>query len=342
MEQKYLLLNEGEVIKWQGLWSAEKEIYAIGDVVAHAKTGYGTCAYKAIVGHVPSAATEPEVGASWETVWAVFLMGGQNGTGEGTGDVISAGKAGGQTIIGGTGAGESLILKPTSHSTKGLIDLINGMTRIKFNAHGYPMPPGTSGDGGLAVSWNWQGGSRSVDLWNTDTANTTDTSFWFRQLQAASYATLLKIMANGDLVSSGVLYGNGLSLTGLKIQANGDLVSSGVLSGNGLSLTGPVKQSILSKTADYTITDTDPDIVVIGVISAHATITLPTAADNIGRIITVIINGEPGAYNVIVDGEGAETINGAATKTNSVIYSYLRLLCNGVGWDIIGSAGTWT
>jgi len=228
------------------------------------------------------------------------------------------------------------------------------------------MPPGTSGDGGLAVSWNWQGGSRSVDLWNTDTANTTDTSFWFRQLQAASYATLLKIMANGDLVSSGVLYGNGLSLTGLKIQANGDLVSSGVLSGNGLSLTGPVKQSILSKTADYTITDTglsltgpvkqsilsktadytitdtDPDIVVIGVISAHATITLPTAADNIGRIITVIINGEPGAYNVIVDGEGAETINGAATKTNSVIYSYLRLLCNGVGWDIIGSAGTWT
>jgi len=318
MEQKYLLLNEGEVIKWQGLWSAEKEIYAIGDVVAHAKTGYGTCAYKAIVGHVPSAATEPEVGASWETVWAVFLMGGQNGTGEGTGDVISAGKAGGQTIIGGTGAGESLILKPTSHSTKGLIDLINGMTRIKFNAHGYAMPPGTSGDGGLAVSWNWQGGSRSVDLWNTDTANTTDTSFWFRQLQAASYATLLKI------------------------QANGDLVSSGVLSGNGLSLTGPVKQSILSKTADYTITDTDPDIVVIGVISAHATITLPTAADNIGRIITVIINGEPGAYNVIVDGEGAETINGAATKTNSVIYSYLRLLCNGVGWDIIGSAGTWT
>ena len=109
-----------------------------------------------------------------------------------------------------------------------------------------------------------------------------------------------------------------------------------------ISLSGPVKRSILSKTASYTITDTDPDIVVIGVISAHATITLPTAADNTGRIITVIIDGEPGAYNVVVDGEGAETINGAATKTNSVIYSYLRLLCNGVGWDIIGSGGTWT
>jgi len=288
--------------------------YAAGDRCYHDKAGYGQSVYRCKTGqgHISGATTEPEVGASWEDKWELFAEGGQDGT------VVGEGVSGGQTIIGGTGAGESLILKPTSHSTAGLIDLINGMTRIKFNADGSSMPPGASGDGGLVVSWNWSAGSRSVDLWNTDTANTTDTSFWFRQLQAASYATLLKI------------------------RANGDLVSSGVLSGNGLSLTGPVKQSILSKTADYTITDTDPDIVVIGVISAHATITLPTAADNIGRIITIIIDGEPGAYNVVVDGEGAETINGAATKTNSNRYSYLRLLCNGTGWNIIGSAGTWS
>lgn len=107
-------------------------------------------------------------------------------------------------------------------------------------------------------------------------------------------------------------------------------------------LAGPIKRSVLSKTASYAITDTDPDIVVVGAIGAHSTFTLPTAADNTGRIITIIIDGEPGSYNVIVDGEGSETINGATTKTNSVIYSYLRLLCNGVGWDIIGSGGTWS
>lgn len=117
---------------------------------------------------------------------------------------------------------------------------------------------------------------------------------------------------------------------------------AGAISCTSLTTSGPVKQSILSKTASYTITDADPDIVVVGVISAHATITLPTAADNIGRIITIIINGDPGAYNVVADGEGAETINGAATKTNSDRYSYLRLLCNGTGWNIIGSAGTWS
>lgn len=130
--------------------------------------------------------------------------------------------------------------------------------------------------------------------------------------------------------------------------ADGGTSDSMQLSSAGLDVvgritrTGPGKQSLLAKTANYTITDTDPDIVVVGALSAHATITLPTALDNSGRIITVIIDGDPGAYNVIVDGEGSETINGAATKTNSDQYSYLTLLSNGTRWNIIGSAGTWT
>lgn len=37
-----------------------------------------------------------------------------------------------------------------------------------------------------------------------------------------------------------------------------------------------------------------------------------------------------------------ETINGATTKTNSDQYSYLTVLCNGTGWNIVGSSGTWT
>ena len=132
------------------------------------------------------------------------------------------------------------------------------------------------------------------------------------------------------------------------VLADGGTSDSMQLSSAGLDVagkitrTGPGKQALLAKTANYTITDTDPDIVVVGALSAHATITLPTALDNSGRIITVIIDGDPGAYNVIVDGEGSETINGAATKTNSDQYSYLTLLSNGTRWNIIGSAGTWT
>ena len=310
MEKKYVLLNEGELIKWQGLWSAEKEIYAIGDVVAHAKTGYGTCTYKATVGHVPAAATEPEVGASWETVWEEFLMGGQNGSGAGTGDVLAAGVSGGQTILGGTGASEDLTLGSTAHATKGREKLLD--------------PAYFAEQLGDLISW--YGNQIGVGAGAYCTGIEANTLYWRSNNYFRWYLGCLSDVGTSDSMQ--------LSAAGLDLPV-------GLLTPK-ISLTGPVKQSVLSKTANYTITDTDPDIVVVGVISAHATITLPTAADNTGRIITVIIDGEPGAYNVVVDGEGAETINGAATKTNSVIYSYLRLLCNGVGWDIIGSGGTWT
>lgn len=309
MEKKYIEVNEGELIRWRGLWSVGTESYALGDVVAHAKSGYGTCTYKARVGHVPSAATEPEDGASWDTVWEEFLMGGQNGTGEGTGDVIAAGKAGGQIILGGTGAGENLTLGSTAHATKGREKLLD--------------PAYFAAQLGDLISWY----DNRIGVGSAYcTGIESDTLYWRSSKNFRWYI--------GCLADSGTSDSMQLSAAGLDLPV-------GLLTPK-IRLTGPVKQSILSKTANYTITDTDPDIVVIGVISAHATITLPTAADNIGRIITVIIDGEPGAYNVVVDGEGAETINRAATKTNSEIYSYLRLLCNGVGWDIIGSGGTWT
>lgn len=310
MEKKYIEVNEGELIRWRGLWSAETETYALGDVVAHAKPDYGTCTYKAKVGHVPSAATEPVDGASWETVWEEFLIGGQNGTGAGTGDVLADGVSGGQTILGGTGAGEKLTLGSTAHATKGREELLDPAY--------FPEQ--------LGDLISWYGNQIGIGAGAYCTGIEANTLYHRANQYFRWYLGCLSDGGTSDSMQ--------LSAAGLDLPV-------GLLTPK-ISLTGPVKQSVLRKTANYTITDTDPDIVVVGVISAHTTITLPTAADNTGRIITVIIDGEPGAYDVVVDGEGAETINGAATKTNWVIYSYLMLLCNGVGWNIISSAGTWT
>lgn len=104
---------------------------------------------------------------------------------------------------------------------------------------------------------------------------------------------------------------------------------------------GALKLRQLAKTANWTILDTDNDVVVVGACGAQTTITLPTLADNQGRIITVIIGATPG-FNVIVDGEGAETINGAATLTNATQYSCLRLFAAPAEWLKIGTSGTWT
>jgi hypothetical protein len=130
---------------------------------------------------------------------------------------------------------------------------------------------------------------------------------------------------------------NDFHTRGLTIDGTGKFVA-----GTGTSTLGPVLQRTLTKTASYTVLDSDPDVIFVGDLSAHATITLPTAADNTGRTITVIVSGDPGSYNVVVDGEGTETINGATTKTNSDQYSVLEVTCNGTAWFIRNSIGTWS
>jgi hypothetical protein len=97
----------------------------------------------------------------------------------------------------------------------------------------------------------------------------------------------------------------------------------------------------LAKTANWTILDTDNDVVVTGVCGATTTITLPTLADNQGRQISIILGSTPG-NNVVVDGEGAETINGATTLTNASQYSVLRLFAAPAEWLVISRVGTWT
>ena len=99
---------------------------------------------------------------------------------------------------------------------------------------------------------------------------------------------------------------------------------------------GPEFSTVLAKSAGYTITDTDPDIIVM---YGAGTIVLPTVADNSGRIIRVF---NTNASAIVVDGEGAEPINGVATKSTSGQYASLTLLGYDTGWHILAHEGTWT
>ncbi len=68
--------------------------------------------------------------------------------------------------------------------------------------------------------------------------------------------------------------------------------------------------------------------------AAAKTVTLPTAADNNGRIITVM-KVDTGAGTCIVDGEGAEVIQAATTFTLFFQYDRVTLMCNGTLWYVI-------
>lgn len=101
-------------------------------------------------------------------------------------------------------------------------------------------------------------------------------------------------------------------------------------------LTGAAATQYSGKSADYTVTDTD-NIRTVGMTtsSTNRTVTLPTAADNTHRIITVK-KVDSGTGTVIVDGEGAETIDGATTVTLTGQYDSVTLQCTGSAWLVIG------
>lgn len=86
--------------------------------------------------------------------------------------------------------------------------------------------------------------------------------------------------------------------------------------------------------ADYTITDTDNYATIyVTTDSSNRTVTLPTAADNTDRRITVK-KADSGTGSVIVDGEGAETIDGSATVLLYKQYEAVTLRCTGTAWII--------
>jgi hypothetical protein len=96
--------------------------------------------------------------------------------------------------------------------------------------------------------------------------------------------------------------------------------------------------SIKPKTASYSVALDDYDDLITGDSSALSpatiTITLPTVATALaGFVISVKNIGASGV--VVIDGNGAETIDGVATLTLTNQYDAARLVCDGAGWLVI-------
>jgi len=100
-----------------------------------------------------------------------------------------------------------------------------------------------------------------------------------------------------------------------------------------------VQQYVTSRTKTTTVTTTysvvaDTYYVRADATSAGFTITLPTADGCAGRQIT-IKKIDSTANIVTVACTGAQTIDGAATKTISTQYISYTFICTGSNWEII-------
>jgi hypothetical protein len=91
--------------------------------------------------------------------------------------------------------------------------------------------------------------------------------------------------------------------------------------------------AIAVKSASYTILDVDADVFEFDDASVDGTFTLPTLADNFGRVIE--LHNVDDTYKATLDGEGAETMDGDASRVLPSQYNYLKVRAGTVGWHVL-------
>lgn len=95
-----------------------------------------------------------------------------------------------------------------------------------------------------------------------------------------------------------------------------------------------VKMAYAAKSAGYTMTAADYCVDVSGAAGA-VVITLPAAAGITGTVY--VIKNSDAAQTVTIDGNGAETIDGAATVAMSAQYQFRMIISDGTNWKVISS-----
>lgn len=93
--------------------------------------------------------------------------------------------------------------------------------------------------------------------------------------------------------------------------------------------------TVASKSADYTAT-TDDRLLAFDCTSANKTLTLYTTTGNAGRWLYVI-KTDASVNTLTIDPNGAQTINGAATRVLANQYDSVLIACNGSAWHVIAS-----
>lgn len=123
----------------------------------------------------------------------------------------------------------------------------------------------------------------------------------------------------------------------------GTVTGEDLVVNNTTNLKQPIYYDTYACVTNTTISDSSIySTFVIGNSTGYGqTMTLPTAAAAIGMTIKFIVDVEPDTNDIVIDGSGDETINGAATKTSSEQWAVLEVYCDGTEWYVTNSIGTW-
>lgn len=167
-------------------------------------------------------------------------------------------------------------------------------------------------------------GHRSLALGNSATVadgHTASIAFGYNALTTAA----AQLMVGDDAVNAQILnvHFNGSANPVITLDSAGRATFKGTWA--------PATTTLVAGTT----LDTTHGTVRVDTTVGNLTIDLPAAVSATGRVYTVI-KISVDANTVTVDANGAETINGAATKVLTTQYEKVVIQSNGTSWDIIG------
>ncbi len=95
-------------------------------------------------------------------------------------------------------------------------------------------------------------------------------------------------------------------------------------------------ESVLTKTTTYPVVVGDARALILGDASSGAfSITLPLGSTVFAGYSVIVMKSDSGSNDVTVDGNGAETINGTATRTLSAQYQGDKNAWDGSEWKVV-------
>jgi hypothetical protein len=142
------------------------------------------------------------------------------------------------------------------------------------------------------------------------------------------YGLILAASTNEWNVTGNTFLGNAAS----DVFLSGSVGTSGVIRNNlYLTASGAPHFANAANISSATTLSWAQDLVHCNATSAAFTVTLPAAASYLGKVYTVRKIDASGNA-VTIDGNGAETIDGAATQSLSSQWQYLTIRSDGVAW----------
>lgn len=115
------------------------------------------------------------------------------------------------------------------------------------------------------------------------------------------------------------------------INSDGDVGIGTTSPASGLDVQNSLGLAVSTVTATATLDQTHNVVLCSG---GAFTVTLPAASTNTGKVY-YIKKTDGGTNYITIDGNSAETIDGAATVVLYVQYDALRIICDGSNWHII-------